>query len=214
MSLITIWRAYQHCPLGAQFRVLVRYLTCPFHALLKGIPPTGHILDVGCGDGLLFFLLSRESQCGTRECIGIDLAENKIANASCLQIGNAQFRQQDISQIASDSFHCVTIVDVLYLLPISQWSVFLSHSIRVLKKDGILIVKEVTDRPRWKYLFSYLQEVVSIHVTRMTKGHHPHFESIDTYRHSIEAAGGEVIRVERVDAMRPHAHVIFVARKP
>ncbi|MCK7467951.1 MAG: hypothetical protein MZU91_07375 [Desulfosudis oleivorans] len=48
---------------------------------------------------------------------------------------------------------------------------------RVLRPGGRLIVKEVVDRPRWKYWAIMAQEALSVRVFGITKGDRPHFES-------------------------------------
>ena len=145
--------------------------------------------------------------------MGVDVAQNKIAIARRARIDNAEFLLGDISTQPSDSYDCVSIIDVLYLLPISRWAQFLDHSVRVLRRSGVLIVKEVANTPRWKYWLAYLEEILAIKVVRMTRGDSPHFESVGVYRTSIEAAGADVFRIQRIDARRPHAHVVFLARK-
>lgn len=205
-----IWQAYRDCPIGARLRVLARYVSCPYGPLLCLFPSTARILDVGCGDGLLLFLLSRELK--SRRYAGIDIDAKKIAIARRARIDKAEFLLGEISTLPSDSYDCVSIMDVLYLLPKPQWPEFLKQSVRVLRKNGLLIVKEVSDEPRWKYWLAYFEEIFAIKVVRMTKGDAPHFETIDVYRAYIEAAGAHVFRIERIDAWRPHAHVVFLAR--
>ncbi len=208
-----IWCAYCHAPMSCRLRVIIRYLSCPFKSLLSEFPLNGRVLDVGCGDGLLLYLLNREPNPSTRECVGIDVAENKIANARQLRLDSIKFYREDVADVPSESFDCVSITDVLYLLPFSSWATFLKECIRTLRKDGLLIVKETVDRPRWKFLIAYLQELLSIYLTRMTKGAHPHLESLDVYQESISAAGAEVFQTKRIDAGLPYPHVLFLARK-
>jgi len=206
-----IWQAYRDCPISARLRVLARYVLCPYSSLLGLFPSAGRILDVGCGDGLLLFLLSLEAK--SRTYVGIDIDESKIAIARRARISNAEFLLGEVSTLPPDSYDCVSIVDVLYLLPKSRWAEFLEQSVRVLGKNGLLIVKEVTDEPHWKYWFAYLEEILAIKVIRMTKGNAPHFETSDIYRAHLEAAGTHVFRIERIDARRPVAHLVFLGRK-
>ena len=84
---------------------------------------------------------------------------------------------------------------------------------RVLKRDGLMIVKEVIDRPLWKRWFTYIEEILAIRIFRMTEGSWPHFESADTYRSYIESSGVRVHQVERLHSWLPYAHCLFLGRK-
>ena len=212
-GLSEILRAYRDCSITRRLHLVGRYVTCPYDSMLNLFPSTGQILDIGCGDGLLLFLLSRQSNSQGRRYLGIDVAENRIEDAKRARIPMAEFRLADVSILTSDTFDCVAIVDVLYLLPMARWTEVLQHAVRVLRKDGLLIVKELVNKPRWKYWFSYFQEILAIKVIRMTKGEMPHLESPDIYQTYIEAVGVNVLKAERLDAWRPHAHVAFVGRK-
>jgi 2-polyprenyl-3-methyl-5-hydroxy-6-metoxy-1,4-benzoquinol methylase len=208
-----IWRAYHDCSITKRLHVLGRYVTCPYDLLLSLFPSAGQILDIGCGDGLLLFLLSNQSSSQGRTYLGIDVGEDRIADAKRARIPFAEFRLGGLSTLPADTFECVAIVDVLYLLPVKRWTEILQQAVRVLRKNGLLIVKEVTNKPRWKYWVAYLQEILAIKVIGMTKGDAPHLETIDVYRAHIEAVGAHVFRVERIDAWRPHAHVVFLAKR-
>lgn len=205
--------AYNSDRLLDRLRPGIRYLSCPFHALIDAVPKTGSVLDVGCGDGLFLRLLNRDSETTERLTIGIDPDPKKIKNAKLLNADAINFVCAEIGAMCSESIDCVTVVDVLYLLPIEMWHDFLRQCVRCLKPGGLLIVKEVHDRPRWKWLVVYAQELFSIYCSRMTQGDHPHFESIATYHKYIERAGCIVERLQPLDAGFLHAHLMFLARR-
>ncbi len=208
-----IWRSYRDCPFGVRVRVLGRYVLCPYRSLLGLFPPSGRFLDVGCGDGLLQLLLSIESGSQARTYLGIDPAEDKIENARRARIQQAEFMVGEVAELEAGTYDCVSIMDVLYLMPQADWPKLLDHAVRVLKIKGLLIVKEVIDRPRWKRWVTYLEELAAIKFLRMTKGQSPHFETLETYRAAIEGAGAEIIQVKPIGAWRPAAHCLFLARK-
>lgn len=208
-----IWRAYAAAPVSTRLRVTGRSIVCPFNAFLHHFPRSGSILDVGCGDGLLGLLLSQQPG-SERSYVGIDHAEDKIAGARQARIANARFEVRDLSEVAPEQFDCIALVDVLYCVPIDGWPSFLAQCCRALKPGGTLIIKEAVDRPRWKYWFSYAEEVVAIKILKMTRGESPHFESEATYRAAIDGAGANVTEVVSLDAGRPYPHCLFVAEKP
>ena len=125
----------------------------------------------------------------------------------------ATFIVQDLADAPSETYDCVSVTDVLYCVPLAQWPEFLAHCTRTLKKGGLLIIKEVTNRPRWQHLLSYAQETLAIKVTKMTKGTSPHFESMDTYRSHIDKSEAWVYHSERLVSWRPYPHCLFLARK-
>lgn len=210
---IHIWQAYRQCPISARLRVFGRGVLCPYHALLGWFPSCGRILDVGCGDGLLLFLLSHHSRSGAATYVGIDPAQDKIDNAAAALGGRVELKVGQVSVLPDESFDCVSIMDVLYLIPLKDWSALLSHAVRVLRPGGRLIVKEVINRPFWKSWIVYLEELVAIKLLSMTLGQSPHLESMETYRTAIAQVGVELVQVKMVDTGYPAAHCLFVARK-
>ena len=212
-TVARVWKAYGRSGLRARLRVVIRYLVCPYSSFVEHFPSSGDILDAGCGDGVLALMLSLKGKGSSLRYVGIDHAESKIQVAKSVQISNADFLVQDVADIPSESYDCVSLIDVLYCIPLVHWPNFLGHCTRALRKGGLLIIKETTDRPRWKSWFTYIEEVLAIRVFKMTKGASPHLESLDTYRSYMEMSGARVYHVQRLDSWRPHPHCLFLARK-
>ena len=208
-----LWKVYSKCPIGVRLHVLGRYVACRYSTLVKWFPESGTILDVGCGHGLLAASLMMAGCAKERRYLGIDHDEEKIRIAESAQISNIRFMTQDIADVPSESYDCVSLVDVLYCVPLGQWPDLLGHCTRVLKNGGMLIVKEAIDRPMWKRWFTYIEEFLAIKVFKITKGASPHFESVDVYRSYITMSGAGVDHVHRLDSWRPYPHCLFVARK-
>jgi ubiquinone/menaquinone biosynthesis C-methylase UbiE len=207
-----LWAMYLVCPLGVRMRVLIRFLTCPFELFLKMIPKAGRILDVGCGDGQLLFWLTREP--GTeRQALGIDFDEEKIHHAAQVGISQAEFRSLDVGHLPSESFDVVCIAHVMYLIPLNQWPCLLKECLRVLKKGGRLVIMESVSHLSWKSRLAHVQELISVRVTRMTKGEVVASWPSQTYRRAIEQSGGFQVCVERADKGYLHPHVLFTAYK-
>ena len=211
-NIYLLWTTYHACPLGVRFRILIRFLTCPYERFLEAVPKTGRILDVGCGDGqLLFWLLTEPNT--SRSALGIDHDEKKISNATLASNFHADLRSDDISTVPSDSMDAVCISHVLYLIPLDSWPKLLEHCFRTLKKGGTLVLMESVAGMSWKSNLSHLQEWISVYVTRMTKGEVVTSWPAETYRCAIEKAGGYQVCVERADGGYLHPHVLFTAHK-
>ena len=107
-----LWTQYRPCPLSVQFRVLIRFLTCPFEKFFEVLPSTGRILDVGCGDGQLLFWLTQES--GSQlQAVGIDFDQDKINHAKKIRVPRTEFLSHHIGLLSSETFDAVYISHVM-----------------------------------------------------------------------------------------------------
>jgi len=209
-----IWKTYRKASLAVKLRILGRHAACPFSRLAQSFPDEGDILDVGCGHGLLALSLMQDGGSDGRSYVGIDHDEDKIAVAQSAQIKNAEFFACDISDIRSESFDNVAVIDVLYCVPLTQWPEFLGNCTRALRKGGLLVIDEAIPTVRWKQVLLRWEEFLAVKVFRITKGSDPHFENLNTYKSHIEAVGFNDLAVEFLDPGRPHSHCLILARKP
>jgi len=212
-NLGTAWKSYRGEGLPTRLHVAVRALTCPFRPLMDRCPATGAMLDVGCGHGLFINLLSRDPSRRRVQFHGIDHDAAKIACARRTALPGVEFSTARLSHLPASAFDAVAIVDVLYTVRRSAWSEILRECRRVLKPGGRLIVKEVVDRPRWKYWAIMAQEALSVRVFGITKGDRPHFESPESYRQTIAAAGFAVVEERPLPSATWISHCLFVGRK-
>jgi 2-polyprenyl-3-methyl-5-hydroxy-6-metoxy-1,4-benzoquinol methylase len=212
-SVQAAWKAYEGEGLPARLHVLVRVLTCPFQPLMEWLPTTGTLLDVGCGHGLLINLLSRDPSRRALKSHGIDHDSAKIASARRAACPPSEFSTADLGSFPESTFDAVSIVDVLYTVRQDAWSGILQGCRRVLRPGGKLIVKEVVDRPRWKYWAIMAQEALSVRVFGITRGDRPHFESAGGYRQAIVAAGFSVIEERPLPTATWISHYLFVGQK-
>lgn len=212
-SVLTAWKAYRGEPLPTRVHVVVRVLTCPFGPLIQRFPESGKALDVGCGHGLLINLLSRDSFRHRLELHGIDHDAAKIDAARRSTPAGAVFSTRPLDSFAAAVFDVVSIVDVLYTVRREVWNEILAGCFRVLRPGGRLIVKEVVDRPRWKYWAIMAQEALSVTVFGITKGNRPHFEPAETYRKAMVNAGFGVVEERSLPSATWISHYLFVGRK-
>ncbi len=208
------WTIYRGEPAATRLHALVRALTCPFAPLLECFPARGAVLDVGCGHGLLVNLLARDPARSGLRLYGVDHDAGKIAVARRCAPPGVEFSTRALGEFPRAEFDAVSIVDVLYTVRREIWKEILTGCGRVLRPGGRLIMKEVVDRPRWKYWAIMLQEALSVRVVGITKGDRPHFESPGTYRLALEQAGLAVVAARPLPSANWVSHHLFVAQKP
>lgn len=213
-SLRTALKAYRRESLLTRLHVILRVLTCPFKILLKYLPKSGSLLDVGCGHGLLLRLLHADTARREMLLFGIDHDAEKIKGAQRYPLPNLHFSHQEIDHFPAEAFDTVSVMDVLYSIQEKQWHNILISCFRVLRPGGTMVVKEVIDKPRWKYLAIMIQEYLSVKVFGITKGDHPHFESAGAYHHALNLAGFKVTEALPLKTFGWISHYLIVARKP
>jgi len=158
---------------GLGFRISlyikIRWLLCPYLEIEHQIPQSATCLDVGCGFGLLGNLLSISSH--KRYVVGIDIDNRRIETAQKTigKRGNIEFIYHDLLDIKKRLFDVITFVDVLHHMSNEIKEKIIKKSVSLLSPGGILLIKDVTDRPRWKYLYNYLFDN-STRIFKITKG--------------------------------------------
>ena len=212
-SLLTAWNAYEGEPLAARLHVVVRALTCPFGRLIDRFPATGAVLDVGCGHGLLVNLLARDPSRSGLQLHGIDHDAAKIATARRTARPGVTFSATPLTAVPAAAYDAVSIFDVLYTVRREVWPDILRGCHRALRPGGRLIVKEVIDRPRWRYWAIMAQETLSVSLLGITKGDPPHFESPESYRRAILDAGFDIAEERPLSTANWISHYLFVGLK-
>ena len=195
-------RAYLH----------IRWRLCPFDRVLPLIPESGRLLDVGCGSGLWLTYLALERPELRLE--GIDPDPRKLALAATSEAEIHALHAGDAADIPDGPFDCITIIDVLYLMPDAEKARVLGACFRALHPGGRLVVKELDTKPLWKLIPSRVQELVAVRLVNLTHGDRLHFQPIEALVEAVEAEGFVDAEVLRVDRGYLHPHVVVQALRP
>ena len=148
-----------------------------------------------------------------RDVLGVDPSPAKIevARRASAGLSNVRYLQGYVQQVETSGFHAVCILDVLYLLPDDEKLALLRHCRRVIRPDGVLLLKTNDTKPRWKYAVTRLQERVMTGLG-LTMGHGElYFRSAEQNAALLRAAG---FRCDVLDVGNwlPYPHRLFVAR--
>lgn len=204
--------AYRGAPPGDRLHVLVRWLSCPFPPVVDVLPRTGRILEVGCGHGLFSTYVAQRVP-GV-EVHGVDIDADKIAVATrSTASGRLSFAVAESGVLPAGPWDAVVLVDVLYLLDEAGQRALLESCAAVLAPGGVLVVKDMSTRPRWKAWVNRAQETLSVRVLRITAGSaHFAFVEPDQRARWLQAAGLLDVRSRRLDRGRAHPHHLLVGR--
>lgn len=136
----------------------IRFWTGSFDRIGAWVPNHGHIIDLGCGYGILSNYLA---YCGAgRKIIGVDLDKWKIDHA-IRGSNNVTFRFGDVTTIDLPKADCIIIVDVLHHLSSYEAQEHLiARCFKLLGKRGKLIISDVDRTPVWKLVAGRLVDFV------------------------------------------------------
>ncbi len=194
--------------------VAVRWATCPFPAVAAQLPPSGRILEVGCGHGLLALYLALCSP--GRSITGIDVDEEKLGAARTAALGaglDASFDVVAGPALPEGPWHGIAIVDVLYLLSAADQRSLLRACAGALAPGGVLAVKEMALVPRWKARWNILQETAAVKILGITEGEDLTFlPPADMAAAMVE--GGLTVHDRPIHRGYPHPHHLLVGHKP
>lgn len=209
-------RAYAAAPLSARLHLVVRWLTCPFPPIVEVLPSQGRVLEVGCGHGLFSGYLARRA--ARLQVHGVDIDADKIAVAAVSAPaagGRLNFAVSDSGSVPDGPWDAVVLVDVLYLLDEPAQKALLKSCAASLAPGGLLVVKDMSTRPRWKARWNAVQEALSVRVLKITAGS-PEFAFTDPDVRAgwLVAAGLTDVRSRRLDRGRVHPHHLLVGRAP
>src|ERR1019366_8272185 len=120
---------------------LLKHSLYPIRFLTGGLPSTGVILDLGCGEGMLTNLLAVNLP-GAR-FHGIDKDAPKIALAQQNAPANATFACQDINAFDYAPAAAIIFNDVVHHCESAGQARMLDKAFDLLEDDGVLLLKEV-----------------------------------------------------------------------
>ncbi len=175
------------------------------------MPHAGRILDVGCGHGLFANALALQSP--ARQVVGVDPSGAKIAvaRASALGLPNVSYHHGMVQDVQEGDFDGISILDVLYLLPVEEKLAVLRACRERIAPNGVLVLKTNDTSPPWKYRVARLQEQLMTGLG-LTLGHGElHFYSREQNAGLLQLAGFET-RIVDLNTWLPYPHVMFVSR--
>lgn len=146
----------------------LRSIICPFDKIIEYIPKDGELLDIGGGYGTFCFILSKERP--KMRITGIEMDKKRVntANSRVADSPNLKFIRGDITNFSTNKrFDVITCLDLIHHIPTKDHQDTFRRINGLLKDNGLLIVKDMDDKPFYKYLWNYIHDCIMTRSMKM-----------------------------------------------
>lgn len=164
---------YKSANLIQKTYLFLRILILPIDKIINEIPFKNikndqkiKILDIGCGYGINLITIYEYFNFKNKKNfygLGIDINKKRICFLDNIRknkkIKNLKFLDLNlIDNNINQKFNIVMLIDVLHHLEKKQQDIMLNKIKNLLENDGFLIIKEINDKPLFKFLFNYFHD--------------------------------------------------------
>lgn len=138
----------------------IRKRICPFDEVANQIPLKKKILDIGCGNGILYkyFLDNKDYISYT----GIDKNLKKLQKLQQESSGNAFFLDRKIEDILEDikNYDCILMIDVMHHVNKKYQKMVIENILINMNKGSTLIYKDISNKNFIKSLINRIHDLV------------------------------------------------------
>lgn len=201
---------YREAPPRARTLQGLRPYICPFEDLIRLVPHTGRMLDVGCGAGLFLGLGGRARPGITG--VGFDADAEAVAAAQGMAErhfpdGRIAFRHSAVGDPwPAGPFDLVSMVDVLHHIPPEAQQGAIAQAYAHVAPGGLFLYKDMAERPFFRAWWNRFHDIV---VARQWI----HYRRIGDVQAWLQAEGAEIVE-RSAKALGLYGHEWIVAKRP
>jgi 2-polyprenyl-3-methyl-5-hydroxy-6-metoxy-1,4-benzoquinol methylase len=216
MSIDTgeIVRWFEVSPPQARLHVRGRRRLFPFESLIAYLPQEGSFVDIGCGYGIWPFLMASHRPQARVLGFDPDRSKTEIAGKIAVSRGftNVELMTGAVGDFAIPESDLVSAIDVLYLVDYGSQNILIAEIFERLHGGGVFLLKTMSHRPAWKYLFNLTEETLAVRLFRITKGRRFYFRTEDKWTALLDSVGFRT-EIRRLDRGYLHPQLLLIARK-
>lgn len=181
-------------------RDFLRQIILPLKIIDSNLPKKGQVLDLGCGEGVIAKYLAKIS---TRSVIGVDADPKRLPN---IKKDNLKFVTADIRKFKFAKADGVVVSDVLHHMNTSSQKKLLTNVNKNLKKNGVLIIKEIDTREFIRSRLSRLWDFLLYPKDKIF------YWDSNVLKNYLKSSGYHV-QVVRASRFFPGSTTVFICRK-
>ncbi|MBF0418406.1 MAG: class I SAM-dependent methyltransferase [Magnetococcales bacterium] len=197
----------------------IREWIAPLDRVAALVPKCDHLLELGCGQGILIKKLA----CRIPTITGVDYDERKCRMAKeqlCRDLPGITILQGDImtflNTVASDSIPCIVLADTLASNHPEDQQRILTECFRILARQGTLVLKIMDTMPWWKFKFSRMVSLLVYQVLRLSISSNQQlfYQSSTFYRDKMAEFGlsATIVPLHR-QPFNPFSHTVILGVK-
>lgn len=169
---------------------------------MGAVPSGASLLDIGAGHGLFAVLAHAR---GARRVVAVEPDARKVRRLAGVELVIG------FDDVITGTFDVISIIDVLYKIPIDRWDALLARCRARLADGGVLVIKEQDPTARFKNGWNAIQERIAS-ALHLTLGQSFSYEQPAAFTARLERLGFRDVTVRRIDFGYPHPHVMYIAR--
>lgn len=210
-------RRYNHAPLWEQVKIWARLICLQpiLKAIDEHVPATAErLVDLGSGYGLISLMVALRRN--TR-VLGIEASPVRfaIAEEAARDLAQVTFQCGDAAQMPVPSGDVLLLIDILSFFPDEIQRHILTACADSLNACGILLIKDNTTVPRWKYRYVHFEESMkrTLGVYGVSTQTHPNHHSPQMWRQLIRRANLKICDEVLIESIVPYPGIVYVCRK-
>jgi len=138
----------------------IRKRICPFHEVANQIPLKKKILDIGCGNGILYkYFLDNKNYISYT---GIDKNLKRLRKLQQKIPNNVYFLNRKIEDILEDikNYDCILMIDVMHHINKKYQKMVIENILKNMNKGSMLIYKDISNKNFIKPLVNRLHDLI------------------------------------------------------